>query len=87
MIPSAFILNWLYARNNRSIIACFLFHMITDVSAEMFAAQQPAKCIETGILILVSIWLVYKDREVFMPKDARARPAIYDDANAGAGAD
>lgn len=61
--------------------------MITDVSAEMFAAQQPAKCIETGILILVAIWLVYKDREVFMPKDARARPAIYDDANAGAGAD
>lgn len=61
----SFIINWLFYKNNRSIIACALFHIILDISAEIFAVEQFTKCIDTAVLILVAALLVLVDRKLF----------------------
>jgi membrane protease YdiL (CAAX protease family) len=66
----AFIINWLFYKNNRSIIACALFHIIVDISAEIFAVEQFTKCIDTAVLILVAALLVLVDRKLFFEEKA-----------------
>jgi membrane protease YdiL (CAAX protease family) len=66
----AFIINWLFYRNKRSIIACALFHIIADISAEMFAVEQFTKCIDTAVLILVAALIVIADRKLFFEEKA-----------------
>jgi len=65
IFPTAIIINWLYYRNNRSIIACFLFHLSVDLACEMFQVEQFTKCISTGILILIAAWIVIAERKLF----------------------
>lgn len=65
IVPTAIIINWLYYRNNRSIIACFLFHLSVDLVSEMFQVEQFTKCIGTVILILIAAWIVSADRKLF----------------------
>jgi membrane protease YdiL (CAAX protease family) len=65
LFPAAFIINWLYYRNNRSIIACFLFHASVDIASEMFRVEQFTKCIGTGFLLLIAAVLVVLDRRRF----------------------
>ena len=67
-----FIINWLFFKNNRSIVACALFHIITDITAEIFAVEQFTKCIDTIVLILVAVVLVYVDRKFFFADKALA---------------
>jgi membrane protease YdiL (CAAX protease family) len=66
----AFIINWLFYRNNRSIIACALFHIVADISAEMFAVEQFTKCIDTALLLLVAGLIVLADRKLFFEEKA-----------------
>ena len=65
IFPMAIIINWLYYRNKRSIIACFLFHFSVDIASEMFQVEQFTKCIGTGVLILIAVWIVIADRKLF----------------------
>jgi uncharacterized protein len=65
IFPVAIIINWLYYRNNRSIIACFLFHLSVDLASEMFQVEQFTKCIGTGFLIIIAAWIVISDRKFF----------------------
>jgi len=65
IFPMAIIINWLYYRNNRSIIACFLFHLSADIASEIFQVEQFTKCIGTGVLILIALWIVIADRKLF----------------------
>jgi membrane protease YdiL (CAAX protease family) len=66
----AFIINWLFYKNNRSIIACALFHIIVDISAEVFAVEQFTKCIVTVVLILLAMLIVIADRKRFFEEKA-----------------
>ena len=63
IFPMAFILNWVFYKNNRSIIACFVLHAIVDITAEIFAVEQFAKCIETLLLMLVMVLIMIADRK------------------------
>jgi len=65
LFPAAVIINWLFYKNNRSIIACFLFHVSVDIASEMFQVEQFTKCIGTGLLILIAGWIVIADRKLF----------------------
>ena len=65
VFPMAFIINWLYYRNNRSVIACFLFHLSADITMGMFHAEQFTKCIATVVMILIAVLIVIADRKLF----------------------
>ncbi len=65
ILAAAFIINWLYYRNNRSIIACFLFHLSVDIASEVFQVEQFTKCIGTVLLILIAVLIVIADRKLF----------------------
>jgi membrane protease YdiL (CAAX protease family) len=65
IFPVAFIINWLFYRNNRSIIACFLYHLSADLACEIFQVEQFTKCLSTGILILIAVWIIITDRKLF----------------------
>ncbi len=65
IFPVAIIINWLYYRNNRSIIACFLFHLSVDLASEIFQVEQFTKCIGTVVLILIAVLIVIADRKLF----------------------
>ena len=72
IFPIAFIINWLFYKNKRSIVACALFHIIVDISAEIFAVEQFTKCIDTAVLILVAVLIVIADRKFFFENQTSA---------------
>jgi uncharacterized protein len=59
----AFILNWLFYRNNRSVIACFLFHLSANVAMSFIPAEQFSKCIVTVLLLMFAAATVIGDRQ------------------------
>jgi len=61
----AFIINWLYERNSRSIIACFLFHLSANVAMSCIPADPFTKCIVTLLLFIVAAIIIVADRNVF----------------------
>jgi membrane protease YdiL (CAAX protease family) len=65
VIPLAFIMNYLFYRNRRSIALLALFHVMVNYSSEVFEANQISKCIFTLILTAVAVALVLRNREFF----------------------
>jgi hypothetical protein len=65
VVAMAFIINWLYQRNNRSVIACFLFHLSADLSMAIIPADQFTKCIVTVVLFGIAAAIVVADRKIF----------------------
>jgi membrane protease YdiL (CAAX protease family) len=66
----AFILNWLYERNNRSVIACFLFHLSANVSMSFIPAEQFSRCIVTVLLLLFAAATIAGDRHLYFEEKA-----------------
>lgn len=65
VLPAATLINWLYYKNNRSIVAAILFHMTLVATSEAFQTQQFTKCIVTGVLLVISILVIASDRAFF----------------------
>ena len=65
ILPLTIILNWLYYKNNRSILAAILFHIMTVISAEAFCMEDSAKFIQTVILLIVAAGIVIYDKAFF----------------------
>ncbi len=61
----AFIINWLFYRNNRSVIACFLFHLSANIAMSFIMAEQFTKCIITVLLLVVAAAIIGGDRKLF----------------------
>ncbi len=70
IFPMAFIINWLYYRNRRSIIACFLFHLSADIGMSIFPVEQFTKCIVTAVLILAAAAIAAADRKFLLGENA-----------------
>jgi membrane protease YdiL (CAAX protease family) len=64
----AFMVNWLYYRNNRSVIACFLFHLSSDLAIGSIQAEEYTKCITTVVLVAIAVVIVFFDRKMFLEK-------------------
>ena len=62
----AFIINWLFYRNNRSVIACFLFHLSANIAMSYIPAEQVTKCIMTVLLLVVAAAVVVADWQLFV---------------------
>lgn len=65
IIPLAFIMNWIYYKNNRSIWPVAVFHIMVNLSSELFQATQVSKCILTLVLMAVAAGIIYYDRNLF----------------------
>ncbi|HEX3001041.1 MAG TPA: CPBP family intramembrane glutamic endopeptidase [Methanoregula sp.] len=63
VVATAFIVSWLYYRNNRSIIACILFHLSANISMSFIPAEPETKCIVTVLLIVIIVIIVLADRK------------------------
>ncbi len=75
VIAMAFILNWVFYRNNRSVLACFLFHLSANVSLSFIPAEQVTRCIVTVLLLICAAATVLIDRELcFARPPARHSP-------------
>ena len=69
IIPMGIILSWICIGNNRSILAAILFHFIINLSQEGLSMTQATKSIETGVLVIVALAIIYLDRDTFFGSD------------------
>ncbi|MCB1174778.1 MAG: CPBP family intramembrane metalloprotease [Leptospiraceae bacterium] len=59
------IMNWLYYKTNRNILITILFHLSANISNEMFATHPDSKVIQTGLLLIFSVFILIKERNLF----------------------
>ena len=62
VFPVAFLMNWLFYKNGRSIVITFLFHCVINLCSAMLQTDQFTKCIFTLILIAISVIVLLKDK-------------------------
>ena len=69
VLVAAFIMNWLYYKNNRSIIAIIVFHVMLNLFSVLLQTEQFTKCIITIILAIVLGYILLKDKTFFFVKE------------------
>lgn len=65
IFPAALLINWVYYKNNRSIVAAICMHFILDLFSVLFQTEQFTKCIATILLSVISVILITKDKDLF----------------------
>jgi membrane protease YdiL (CAAX protease family) len=75
IFPAAFIINWLWYRNNGSILTAVLVHAITNVQG-LLQMGQVAKCIQTAVMIVFAAIIVALNKKIFF-KEFPARIGYY----------
>jgi len=65
MIPFVLIMNWLYYKTNRNILVTIIFHITAGFFNEIFNTDPMSKVIQTGVLLLFSIYLIITDKKFF----------------------
>lgn len=68
IIPLGFIISWLWVKNARNIPMAIAFHYIINLSQEMFEITQTTKMIQTIVLTIIAILIIYNDKELFFNK-------------------
>ncbi len=66
VLPAAILTNWLYYKNNRSILAAILFHGTLVATSEALQTEQFTKCIVTGVLLAISIVIIATEYAFFV---------------------
>jgi uncharacterized protein len=74
VVPGAALMNWIYYKNDRSIIAAILFHFMMNLSAILFQTEQFTKCLVTMLMVMFSVGVFVKDRQFFFTKQAVGLP-------------
>lgn len=73
MIMSIFvfviIMNWLYYKTKRNILIPIIFHLFANLSNEIFSSHPDSKVIQTVLLMIVSIYVLIKDKDMFFNKE------------------
>ena len=65
IFPFVIIMNWLYYKAKRNIIIPIIFHITAGYFNEIFATHPISKVIQTGILLIIAILIVVKEKEFF----------------------
>jgi hypothetical protein len=68
IIPFVLIMNWLYYKTDRNILIAVIFHITAGYFNEIFQTHPMSKVIQTGLLLILSIWLVLKEKDFFFKK-------------------
>ena len=70
ILGASLLINWLYFKNNRSIIVGIVFHFLLDLFYVMFRTDHFTQWVSTVIIFLIIIILVMRDREFFFHETA-----------------
>jgi membrane protease YdiL (CAAX protease family) len=62
------LMNWLYFKTNRNILIAIIFHLSANISNEIFATHPDSKVIQTALLLIICIFVVIKERQMFFSK-------------------
>lgn len=68
LFPFVLIMNWLYYKTDRNIIATIIFHISAGYFNEIFATHPMSKVIQTVLLLMLSIYLIINDKPFFLKK-------------------
>jgi len=68
LVPITFLINWLYIKNNRSILIAILFHAVMNFSYSLFQIQPFTKIIIMLLLLAVAAIVVIRDKEMFFKR-------------------
>ncbi|MBT4033377.1 MAG: CPBP family intramembrane metalloprotease [Candidatus Marinimicrobia bacterium] len=80
VIPFVLIMNWLYYKTDRNITVAVIFHITAGYFNEIFQTHPMSKVIQTGLLIILSVYLVLKDKDFFLRKEVLP-PSIFNEQN------
>lgn len=65
LFPFVIIMNWLYYKTGRSVLSAIIFHITAGYFNEIFATHPDSKVIQTGLLTVVAIVIVWRERQLF----------------------
>lgn len=68
VIPLGFLTTWVYVKNNRSMLACIIFHLFVNTMQEKIAMTPQTKCVETILIFFSAAIVVLTNREMFFEK-------------------
>ena len=68
LIPFVVLMNWLYYKTNRSVLVAVIFHITAGVFNELFATHPDSKVIQTVLLLVISVVVVIKNKELFLSR-------------------
>jgi membrane protease YdiL (CAAX protease family) len=69
IIPYVLIMNWLYYKTNRNIFLPIVFHITAVFFNEIFATHPDSKIIQTILLLILALYLIFKEKKFFFSKD------------------
>ncbi len=65
LIPYVLLMNWLYYKTGRNILVAVVFHISAGFFNEIFATHPDSKVIQTGLLLVLTVFVVLKDKDFF----------------------
>ncbi len=68
-IALGFFTTIVYLKNNRSMIACIIFHFFVNFIQEKIALTPETKCLETLFISLGAIMIVLTNKDIFFNRD------------------
>jgi len=69
LFPYVILMNWLYFKTGRNIMVAIIFHISAGFFNELFLTHPDSKIIQTVLLIILTVFIVLKDRDFFFKRD------------------
>lgn len=66
--PMGFLTTWVYVKNNRSMLACIIFHLFVNTMQEKIAMTPETKCVETLVVFIAAVLVVLTNKEMFFER-------------------
>jgi uncharacterized protein len=73
LVPFVLLMNWLYYKTGRNVLVAIIFHTTAVYFNEIFSTHPDSKVIQTLLLIVLTVFVVLKDREFFFKRARRAQ--------------
>jgi len=68
LIPYLIIGNWIYYKTNRNMFLIVVFHLLAGFSNEIFQTHPDSKVIQTVLLLIFSVIIIFKEKAFFFNK-------------------
>ena len=69
VVPLGFLTTWVYVKNNRSMLACIIFHLFVNTMQEKITMTPQTKCVETITIFFAAAMIVLTNKEMFFEKE------------------
>ncbi|BCS95011.1 hypothetical protein DSLASN_06430 [Desulfoluna limicola] len=73
LFPFVILMNWLYFKTNRNILVPIIFHITAGLFNELFQTHPDSKVIQTVLLLVLSLYLIHKERLFFFDRAVPGR--------------